>query len=137
MREQATLFNQETIVIHTTLFIYSCVTNVTQEIISKRHQTNYDLDLIIIKGASETTEEASWWLFISTNLIFAKKLRCVFLRGDIKMTTDRLICEKTFIHKLKTHSKGLNQNLSFTSPYSYFHPCRQLLTSTSINNTEV
>ena len=43
-------FNQETTnVIHITLFIYSCVTNVTLQITSERHQTNDNLELIIIK----------------------------------------------------------------------------------------
>ena len=38
-------FNLEsTIVIITTLSIYSCVTNMTLEITSERHQTDYDLD---------------------------------------------------------------------------------------------
>ena len=45
-----------------------------------------------------------------------KNMRCVILRGDIETTADRLICEQTFIHKLKTHSKGVNQDLSFFSP---------------------
>ena len=52
-----------------------------------------------------------------------KNLRCVILRGDFKTTADRLICEQTFIHKPNTHSKGVNQDLSFLSPYSYFHLC--------------
>ena len=60
-------FNLETtIVILITLSIYSCVTNVTLEITSERLQADYDLDLIIIKRASETTAEVSRWLFIST-----------------------------------------------------------------------
>ena len=50
-------------------------------------------------------------------------LRCVILRGDFKTTADRLICEQMFIHKLKTHSKGVNQDLSFLSPYRYLHLC--------------
>ena len=67
-REQALPFHLETtIVILVTLSIYSCVTNVTLEITSKRHQTNYGLDWIIIKRASETTAGDSRWLFISTN----------------------------------------------------------------------
>ena len=48
---------------------------------------------------------------------------CVILRDDFNTTTDRLICEQTLIHKLKTHLKGVNQDLSFLSPYSYFHLC--------------
>ena len=40
-----------------------------------------------------------------------KNVRCVNLRGDFKTTADRLICEQTFIYKLKTHSKGVNQEL--------------------------
>ena len=66
-----------------------------------------------------------------------KNLRCVILRGEFKTTEDRLICEQTFIHTLKTHSKGVNQDLSFLSLYSYFHQCCRPLTSTSVNNTEV
>ena len=49
-----------------------------------------------------------------------KNLRCVIHRGDFKTTADSLICEQTFIHKLITHSKGANQDLSFISPYIYF-----------------
>ena len=52
-----------------------------------------------------------------------KNIRCVTHRSNFKTTADRLICEQIFIHKLKTHSKGLNQDLSFLLPYSYFHPC--------------
>ena len=66
-----------------------------------------------------------------------KNLRCVILRGDFKTTADRLICEQTLIHKFKTHSNGVNQDLSFLSPYSYFHQCCRPLTSMSNNNTEV
>ena len=66
-----------------------------------------------------------------------KNLRCVILKGDFKTTADRLICEHTFIHKLKTQSKDVNQDLSFLSPYSYFHQFCRPLTSTSVNNTEV
>ena len=72
-----------------------------------------------------------------------KNLRCVILRGEFKTTADRLICEQTLIHKFKTHSKGVIQDLSFLSlhsiaaPYSYFHQCCRPLTSMSNNNTEV
>ena len=66
-----------------------------------------------------------------------KNLRCFILRGDFKTTADRIICEQTLIHKFKTHSKGVNQDLSFLSPYSYFHQCCRPLPSTSNNNTEV
>ena len=61
------LYLETTIVNLVTLSIYSCVTNVTLEITSEKHQTDYDLDLIIIKRASETTAGVSRWLFISTN----------------------------------------------------------------------
>ena len=47
-----------------------------------------------------------------------KNLRCVILRGGFKTIADRLICEQAFIHKLKTHSKGIDQDLSFLSPYN-------------------
>ena len=50
-------------------------------------------------------------------------LRCVILRGDFKTTAYRFICEQTLIHRLKTRSKGINQDLSFLSTYSYFHMC--------------
>ena len=66
-----------------------------------------------------------------------KNLRCVILRGDFKTTKDRLICEQTLIHKLKTHSDDVDQDLSFPSPYSYFNLCSQLLTSNFLNNAEV
>ena len=65
-----------------------------------------------------------------------KHFRC-YTQRRIQTTADRLIYEQTFIHKLKTQSKGLNQDLSFLSPYSYFHQCCPILTSTSVNNTEV
>ena len=66
-----------------------------------------------------------------------KNLRCVILRGDFKTTADRLICEQTLIYKFKTHSKGVNQDLAFLSPHSYFQQCCRPLTTTSNNNTEV
>ena len=66
-----------------------------------------------------------------------RNLRCVILRGYLTMTADTLICEQTFIHKFKTQSKGIDQDLSFISPNSYFHQCCRPLTSTSVNNTEV
>ena len=66
-----------------------------------------------------------------------KNVRCVILRGDFKTTSDRLVCEQTFIHKHKAHSKGVDQDLSFLSPYSYFHKCCRPLTTTSNNNTDV
>ena len=52
-----------------------------------------------------------------------ENLRCVILRGDFKTTAKRLICEQTFMHKLKTQSKCVNQDLSSLSPYCYFHLC--------------
>ena len=52
-----------------------------------------------------------------------KNLRYVDLRGDFKTTADRLICEQTLIHKLKTHSKGVNQDLSFLSPFRRCFTC--------------
>ena len=51
-------------------------------------------------------------------------------RKNFKATADSLICEQTFIHKLKTHSKGVDQDLSFLSPNSYFHQRCRPLTST-------
>ena len=64
-QQKALPFNLEsTIVILVTLSIFSCV---TLEIISERYQANYDLDLIIIKRASETTAGVFRCLFISTN----------------------------------------------------------------------
>ena len=48
--------------IQITLFIYSCVRNLTQEMTSERHQTDYDLDLIIIKTALKTTAGVTRWL---------------------------------------------------------------------------
>ena len=64
-------------------------------------------------------------------------LWCVILRGDFTMTADRLICEQAFMHKLLTLSNGLDKDLSFLSPNSFFHLWWQLLTYTSGNNTEV
>ena len=73
--EEVLPFNLETtIVILVTLSIYSCVANVTLEITSERRQTNYDLDLIFIKRASETTAGVSRWLFISTNPTIRSKI---------------------------------------------------------------
>ena len=56
---------------------------------------------------------------------------------DFNTTADRIICEQMLIHKFKTHSKGVIQDLSFLSLHSYFHQCCRPLTSTSNNNTEV
>ena len=66
-----------------------------------------------------------------------KNLRCVIIRGDFKTTADRIICKQMMIHIFKTHSKGVNQDLSFLSLYSYFHQCCRPITSTSNNNIEV
>ena len=66
-----------------------------------------------------------------------KNLRCIILRGDIKTTANRLIYEQTFIRKLEAHWKCVDQDLSFLSPYSYFHMCWQHLAATSDNYTEV
>ena len=66
-----------------------------------------------------------------------KNLRCIILRGDIKTTANRLIYEQTFIRKLEAHWKCVDQDLSFLSPYRYFHMCWQRLAATSDNYTEV
>ena len=128
-------FNLETtIVILIAMSIYSCLANVTLEIKSVRHQSNYDLDLIIIYGASETTAGISRWLFISTNPTIRLEIRDVILRGDFKSTADRLICEQTLIHKFNRHIKVVSQDLSQNSNC---HMCWQHLTFMSDNNTEV
>ena len=57
----------------------------TLEITSEGHKTNYDLDLIIIKRASETT--AGVFLVpvhFNQSDHSPKNLRCVILRGDFK-----------------------------------------------------
>ena len=77
--EQTLPFNQETTILnHIPLSIYSCVTNVTLEIKSVCRQTNYELDSIIIKGASETTAGDSGWLFISSNQTIRKKIEMCY-----------------------------------------------------------
>ena len=40
-----------------------------------------------------------------------KNWRCVILRGVVNTTADRLICEQMFIHNLKIHSNGVNQDI--------------------------
>ena len=69
-REQALPINLETtIVILITLSIYPCVTKLTLEITTERHQTNNDVYLMIIKRASETTAVVSGgYSFQSTRL---------------------------------------------------------------------
>ena len=48
-------------------------------------------------------------------------LECVILKGDFSNSTHRLIDEQTLIHKLKTDTHGLIQDLHFLTPYTYFH----------------
>ena len=48
-------------------------------------------------------------------------LECVILKGDFSNSKDRLIEEQTLIHKLKTDTHGLNWDLDFLTPYTYFH----------------
>ena len=123
-REQVLPFYLKiTIVILVTLSICSFVTNVTGNYIGEtsnrlRFRLNYHKK--IIRDNSRGFPVAVHFSQPDHSL---KNLRCVILRGDFKTTADRLICEQTLIHKLKTHSKGDNQDLSFLSPYSYFHQC--------------
>ena len=90
--------------------------------------------LVEMNSHRETHAVVSDALFMIINSI---TILVTILRVDFKTTEDRLICEQTFMHELKAHSKGVNQDLSFISPYSYFHLCCQLSTSKSINNTVV
>ena len=48
-------------------------------------------------------------------------LECVILNGDFSNIADRLMEEQTLIRKFKTDTHGLNQDLDFLSPYTYFH----------------
>ena len=120
-----------------TLSIYSCVANVTGNYIG---ETSNRLRLRLNNHKKSIRDNSRGFpvaVHFNQPDHLLKNLRCVILRGDFKTTADRLICEQTLIHKLKTHSKGVNQDLSFLSPYSYFNKrCRPLF-STSNNNTEV
>ena len=48
-------------------------------------------------------------------------LECVILKGDFSNNVDRLIEEQTLIRKFKTDPHGLNQDIDFLAPYTYFH----------------
>ena len=48
-------------------------------------------------------------------------LECVILKGDFSNNADRLIEEQTLIRKFKTDTHGLNQDIYFLAPYTYFH----------------
>ena len=48
-------------------------------------------------------------------------LECVILKGDFSNNAGRLIEEQTLIRKFKTDTHGLNQDLDFLAPYTYFH----------------
>ena len=48
-------------------------------------------------------------------------LECVLLKGDFSNNTDSLIEEQTLIRKFKTDAHGLNQDLDFLAPHTYFH----------------
>ena len=118
-REQAPPFNLETtIVILVTLSIYSCVTKCdsgnyigeTSNILRFRLNNHKNS----IRDNSRDFQVAVYFNQPDHSL---KYMRCVILRGDCKTTADRLICEQTFMHKLKAHSIGVNQDLSFLSPY--------------------
>ena len=43
------------------------------------------------------------------------------LKGDFSNNADRLIQEQTLIRKFKTDTHGLNIDLDFLAPYTYFH----------------
>ena len=135
-RERVLPFYLETtIVIHVTLYIYSCVANVTGNYIG---ETSNRLRLRLNNHKKSIRDNSRGFpVAVHFNLPYhsLKNLRCVILRRDFKTTADRLICEQTLIHKFKTHSKGVNKDLSFLSPY--LHQCCRPLTSTSNNNTEV
>ena len=46
---------------------------------------------------------------------------CAMLNGDFSNKTDKLMEELTLISKLKTYTRGLDQDLDFLTPYTYFH----------------
>ena len=48
-------------------------------------------------------------------------LECVILKGDFANVSDRLIQEQTLIRKFKTDTHGLNIDLDFLAPYTYFN----------------
>ena len=48
-------------------------------------------------------------------------LECAMLKGCFSNNADRLIEEQTLIGKLKTDTHGLDQDLDFLTPYTYFH----------------
>ena len=106
----------------------------TLEITSERHQTDYDLDWIITKRASETTAGVSRLLFISTYPTIRLRIWDVLFweATSKRQQTDSFVNKRWYIN-----SKGVNEDLAFLSPYSYFHQCCRTLTSTSNNNTEV
>ena len=120
-----------------TLSIYSWVSNVTRNYIretSNRLRLRLNSHKKSIRDNSRGFQVAVYFKLPDHS---PKKLRCVILRGDIKTTADRLICKQTFIHKFKTHSKVVDQDLSFLSPNCYIHQCCRTLSFTSVNNAEV
>ena len=48
-------------------------------------------------------------------------LECAILKGDFSNNAHRLIEEQTLIRKFKNDTHGLNQDLDFLAPYTYFH----------------
>ena len=48
-------------------------------------------------------------------------LECVILKADFSNNADRLIEEQNLIRKFKTDTHGLNQDIDFLAPYTYFH----------------
>ena len=123
-RVQVLPFHLETtIVILVTLSIYSCVANVTGNYIGETlNKLRFRLNnhKKSIRDNSRAFPEAVHFNQPDHSL---KSLTCDILRDGFKTTAVRLICERMFIHKLKTHSQGVNQNLSFLSPYNYLHLC--------------
>ena len=126
-REYALPFKQETtIVILIALSIYSCDKCVSGNYIgetSNNQRFTLNNSKKSIKDNSRGFPLAG--LFNHPDHLL-KKLRCVILWGDFTPKADRLICLQTF-----------NLDISFLSPNNKLHPCWQLWTSTSINNTDI
>ena len=66
-------------------------------------------------------------LFLCQSVIVAREvhsisdLECVILKGDFSNNDDRLTQEQTLIRKFKTDTHGLNIDLDFLAPYTYFY----------------
>ena len=105
--EQALPFNLETtIMILITLSNYSCVTYVTGNYIG---ETSNRLRLRLSNHKKSIRDNSRGFPVA----VHFNQPDHSLKRGDLKTTADSLICEQTFIHKLETHSIGVNQDLYF------------------------